>query len=392
MFIAQRLEKIPPYLFMTLRNKINEAKARGVKVISLAIGDPVDPTPKPIIDELCKTAYDPENHRYPTDEEWGMRSFREAIANWYHRRYGVTLDPGKEIVALIGSKEGCHHFALAVVNPGDKVLVTDPGYPGYKPSIWFAGGEPVPVPATAKNNFLPALEDIPAETAKQAKAFYLNYPNNPTGAVATKEFLNELVDFCKSWNIAICYDNPYSEVVFEGERLSFLSAEGAKDIGVELNSLSKPFNMTGWRIGMACGNAEIVKGIATVKANTDSGIFNAIQYAGIKALNDCDEFTQNMIEVYRYRREKLLSALQKLNWRIPASKGTFYLWAPVPEGFTSAQFCEYIFEKCAIVLAPGSAYGQYGEGYVRFSLTVKEEQLDEAIERMLHHLKDIPFQ
>lgn len=391
MFTAQRLEKIPPYLFMTLRNKINEAKARGVKVISLAIGDPVDPTPSPVIDELCRTAYDPENHRYPTDEEWGMRSFREAIANWYHRRYGVTLDASKEIVALIGSKEGCHHFALAVVNPGDKVLVTDPGYPGYKPSIWFAGGEPIPVPATAKTDFLPALADIPTETAKQAKAFYLNYPNNPTGAIATKKFLNELVEFCKSWNIAVCYDNPYSELVFEGEKLSFLSAEGAKDIGVELNSLSKPFNMTGWRIGMACGNAEIVKGIATVKANTDSGIFNAIQYAGIKALNDCDNFTQKMIEVYRQRREKLLSALSKLNWKIPASKGTFYLWAPVPEGFTSAQFCEYIFEKCAIVLAPGSAYGQYGEGYVRFSLTIKEEQLDEAIDRMLQHLKAISF-
>jgi len=391
MFIAQRLEKIPPYLFMTLRNKINEAKARGVKVISLAIGDPVDPTPTPVIDELCRTAYAPENHRYPTDEEWGMRPLREAIANWYHRRYGVLLEPGKEIVALIGSKEGCHHFALAIVNPGDKVLVTDPGYPGYKPSIWFAGGEPIPVPATSKTNFLPALADIPTDTAKQAKAFYLNYPNNPTGAIATKKFLNELVEFCKSWNIAVCYDNPYSELVFEGERLSFLSVEGAKDIGVELNSLSKPFNMTGWRIGMACGNAEIVKGIATVKANTDSGIFNAIQYAGIKALNDCDTFTEKMIEIYRQRREKLLSALATLNWRIPASKGTFYLWAPVPEGFTSAQFCEYIFEKCAIVLAPGSAYGQYGEGYVRFSLTVKEEQLDEAIERILQHLRDISF-
>jgi len=391
MFTAQRLEKIPPYLFMTLRNKINEAKARGVKVISLAIGDPVDPTPTPVIDELCRTAYDPENHRYPTDEEWGMQALRKAIANWYHRRYGVTLDYSKEIVALIGSKEGCHHFALAVVDPGDKVLVTDPGYPGYKPSIWFAGGEPVPVPATAKTNFLPALADIPTEIAKQAKAFYLNYPNNPTGAIATKKFLNELVEFCKSWNIAVCYDNPYSEVVFEGERLSFLSAEGAKDIGVELNSLSKPFNMTGWRIGMACGNAEIVKGIATVKANTDSGIFNAIQYAGIKALNECDDFTEKMLQIYRHRREKLLSALKQLNWEIPASKGTFYLWAPVPSGFTSAQFCEFIFEKCAIVLAPGSAYGQYGEGYVRFSLTVKEEQLDEAIERLLRHLKDVSF-
>lgn len=391
MFTAKRLEKIPPYLFMTLRNKINEAKARGVKVISLAIGDPVDPTPKPVIDELCRTAYDPENHRYPTDEEWGMKSFREAVANWYDRRYGVSLNPSGEIVALIGSKEGCHHFALAVVNPGDTVLVTDPGYPGYKPSIWFAGGEPVPVPVTIENDFLPVLTDIPTEIAKQAKAFYLNYPNNPTGATATKKFLMELVEFCKHWDIAVCYDNPYSEIVFEGERLSFLSVPGAKEVGVELNSLSKSFNMTGWRIGMACGNQEIIKGIATVKANTDSGIFNSIQYAGIMALNNCDEFTQKMIQIYNQRRNKLLSALEQLNWKIPESKGTFYLWAPVPSGFTSAEFCEYIFEKCAIVLAAGSSYGKYGEGYVRFSLTIEEKQLDEAIERMLNNLKDLSF-
>lgn len=389
---AERLRKIPPYLFMTLRNKINEAKARGVKVISLAIGDPVNPTPESVVEELCRTARDSENHRYPTDEEWGMKALREAIARWYGRRYNVELDPGKEIVALIGSKEGCHHFALAMVNPGDKVLVTDPGYPGYKPSIWFAGGEPVSVPCTAENNFLPKLSDIPSDVAKNARAFYLNYPNNPTGAVATRQFLNELVEFCRSWDIAVCYDNPYSEIIFEGERLSFLSVPGAKSVGVELNSLSKPYNMTGWRIGMACGNADIVKGIATVKANTDSGIFNAIQYAGIKALDECDTFIETMLEVYRRRQQKLITALSTIGWHIPASKGTFYLWARVPRRFTSAEFCEFVFERCAIVLAPGSAYGQCGEGYVRFSLTIEENQLDEAIERMCAHLKGVEFQ
>ncbi len=391
MYTAERLGKIPPYLFMTLRNKINEAKAKGIKVISLAIGDPVDPAPEPVVEELCRTAHDPENHRYPTDEEWGMKAFRKAVSDWYARHYNVNLDPNSEVVALIGSKEGCHHFALGVVNPGDTVLVTDPGYPGYKPSIWFAGGEPEPVPAKEENGFLPSLRDIPTDVAKKARAFYLNYPNNPTGAVATREFLRELVEFCKSWEIAVCYDNPYSEIVFEGEKLSFLSVEGAKEVGVELNSLSKPFNMTGWRIGMACGNAEIVKAIATVKANTDSGIFNPIQYAGIVALEKCDTFTAKMLEIYRRRREKLLSALEQLNWRIPASKGTFYLWAPVPKGFTSAEFCEFVFERCAVVLAPGSAYGKYGEGYVRFSLTVTEAQLDEAIERMLSNLKGVAF-
>ena len=313
MHTAERLTKIPPYLFMTLRNKIAEARARGVDVISLAIGDPVDPTPDNVIEALYTAAKDPENHRYPTDEEWGMLAFREAVARWYARRYAVSLDPKKEIVALIGSKEGCHHFALGVINPGDTVLVTDPGYPGYKPSIWFAGGEPYPVPMKAENDFLPNFADIPADIARSASAFYLNYPNNPTGAVATKEFLAELVEFARTYDIAVCYDNPYSEVVFGVDRLSFLNIPGAKEVGVELNSLSKPFNMTGWRIGMACGNPDLVKAIATVKANTDSGVFNAIQYAGIEALDHGDACTARMLELYRQRRELVLETLVDLD-------------------------------------------------------------------------------
>jgi LL-diaminopimelate aminotransferase len=391
MHTAERLKKVPPYLFMTLRNKINEAKKRGVDVISLAIGDPVDPTPERVVAALAKAAADPENHRYPTDEEWGMMAFREAVARWYGRRYGVGLDPAREIVALIGSKEGCHHFALGVINAGDTVLVTDPGYPGYKPSIWFVGAEPYPVPMHAENGFLPNLSDIPSEVARKASAFYLNYPNNPTGAVATRGFLDELVAFAKSYDMAICYDNPYSEVVFGVERLSFLSASGAKDVGVELNSLSKPFNMTGWRIGMACGNPDIVGAMAKVKSNTDSGIFNAIQYAGIEALDHCDDFTERMIETYRARREKVLSALRELGWRYEAPKGTFYLWIPVPKGYTSAGFCEYLFEKCAVVSAPGSAYGVNGEGYIRLSLTVEEKRLEEALQRMRERLPKFEF-
>lgn len=388
---ADRLKLIPPYLFMTLRNKINEAKARGVDVISLAIGDPVDPTPQPVIDALCQAAQDPENHRYPTDEEWGMLSFREAIARWYDRRYNVTLDPKSEIVALIGSKEGCHHFALGVINPGDTVLVTDPGYPGYKPSIWFVGAEPYPVPMKEAHDYLPNFADIPSDVAKKASAFYLNYPNNPTGAVANRKFLGELVEFAKSNDIVVCYDNPYSEVVFEGERLSFLNAEGAKDVGVELNSLSKPFNMTGWRIGMASGNAEIIKAIATSKANTDSGIFNAVQYAGIEALDNCDNFTGEMLEIYSRRRDKVLQTLRDLGWTYDPPKGTFYLWAPVPKGYTSAEFCAFLFEECAVVIAPGAAYGENGEGYVRFSLTVQEDRLDEALQRMRDKLPKLEF-
>jgi LL-diaminopimelate aminotransferase len=388
---ADRLTEIPPYLFMTLRNKINEAKARGVDVISLAIGDPVDPAPQPVIDELCKTAQEPENHRYPTDEEWGMLAFREAVARWYKRRYAVALNPANEVLALIGSKEGCHHFALGVINPGDTVLVTDPGYPGYKPSIWFAGAEPAAVPMKAENDFLPDFSAIPSDLAKKATAFYLNYPNNPTGAVATRPFLNDLVAFAKENDIAICYDNPYGEVVFGVERLSFLNADGAKDVGVELNSLSKPYNMTGWRIGMASGNPEIIGAMATSKANTDSGVFNAIQYAGIEALDNGDDFTAEMVAKYGARRNRIIALLHELGWTCEPPPGTFYLWVPAPKGYDSAGFCDFVFEKCAVVLAPGAAYGKYGEGFVRFSLTVREDRLEEALDRMREELPRFEF-
>lgn len=391
MHTAERLTKIPPYLFMTLRNKINEARKQGVDVISLAIGDPVDPTPDNVIEALALAARDPENHRYPTDEEWGMLAFREAVARWYKRRYAVDLNPANEIVALIGSKEGCHHFALGVVNPGDLVLVTDPGYPGYKPSIWFAGGECWPVAMREEHGFLPNLADIPTDIAKRASAFYLNYPNNPTGAVATPEFLSDLVAFASEYDIAVCYDNPYSEVVFGVEKLSFLSTPGAKNVGVEMNSLSKPFNMTGWRIGMACGNVDIIRAIAQVKSNTDSGIFNAIQYAGIEALDNCDQFTEDMVKVYGKRRESVIATLRELGWSYDPPKGAFYLWVPTPKGYTSAQFCEFLFEKCAVVVAPGAAYGVNGEGYVRFSLTVKEDRLAEALQRMRDNLPKFEF-
>ena len=389
---ADRLEKLPPYLFMTLRNKINDAKAQGLDVISLAIGDPVDPSPPSVVQALCDAAHDPANHPYPTDEEWGMAAFREAVARWYDRRYNVQLDASKEIVALIGSKEGCHHFAMGVINPGDTVLVTDPGYPGYKPSIWFAGAEPVAVPMKAENDFLVDFSDIPSGTAKQASAFFLNYPNNPTGAVATRPFLDDLVAFARDNDIVVCYDNPYSEVVFGAERLSFLNAEGAKEVGIELNSLSKPFNMTGWRIGMASGNPEIIGAIATSKANTDSGIFNAVQYAGIEALDNCDGFIADMLKIYTRRRDAILTVLRDLGWTYDPPKGAFYLWVPAPKGYTSAEFCDYLFEKCAVVIAPGAAYGVHGEGFVRFSLTVTDARLEEALQRMRAELPRFEFE
>ncbi len=385
---AERLKKIPPYLFMELRQKIARARAEGVDVISLAIGDPVEPTPAPVVEELARAARDPANHRYPTDEEKGMLAFRQAVARWYARRYGVEVDPATEVIALIGSKEGCHHFVLARVNPGEIVLMTDPGYPAYRASILIGGGEPYSVPIRAEDDYLPQFADIPTDVAKRASAMFLNYPNNPTGATATRRFLAELVDFARSYDIAVCYDNPYSEIVFDGERpLSFLSVPGAKDVGIELNSLSKPFNMTGWRLGMALGNRDLIAAISQVKENTDSGVFNAIQYAGIVALDQCNDNIRHMLEIYQRRRRMVLETLTDLGIRFVPGRGTFYLWVPVPEGMTSIEFATLLFEKAHVVVAAGAAYGQHGEGYVRFSLTVSDERLAEAMQRMRAALK-----
>jgi len=380
---ADRLKKIPPYLFMELRNKIAQARAAGVDVISLAIGDPVEPTPEPVIDELSRAAHDPANHRYPTDEEKGMLAFRQAVAKWYAERYHVSVDPNTEVLALIGSKEGCHHFVLARVNPGDPVLMTDPGYPAYRASILLAGGEPVNVPIRAEDGYLPRLRDIPSDVARRASAMFLNYPNNPTGATATTAFLQELVDFARQYDVAICYDNPYIEVMFDGAKpLSFLSVPGAKDVGVELNSLSKPFNMTGWRIGMALGNRELIAAISQVKENTDSGIFNGIQFAGITALDRCGENIGHMLGIYAKRRALVLQTLTDVGIEFQPGHGTFYLWVPTPKGLSSIEFATLLFEKAQIVVAAGTAYGQYGEGFVRFSLTVTDDRLREAMQRL----------
>ena len=383
MQIADRLTRIPPYLFVELRKKIARAKADGVDVISLAIGDPVEPTPGPIIDELCLRARDPENHRYPTDEEKGMLSFREEIARWYLEKYDVALNPSDEILALIGSKEGCHHFVLAVVNPGDIVLMTDPGYPAYRSSILIGGGEPYSMPILAKNDYLPVFEDIPADIVKRAKGMFLNYPNNPTGACATRDFFDRVVEFAEKNDIAVCHDNPYSELIFDGqERLSFLSAAGAKEVGVELNSLSKPYNMTGWRIGMAMGNPDIIAAMSKVKENTDSGIFNPIQYAGIHALKNETANIENMFSIYERRRELVLATLARIGISFKPPSGTFYLWVPTPDGMSSLEFTNLLFDKAAVVVAAGAAYGKHGEGYIRISLTVTDERLNEAMERI----------
>jgi len=368
---------------MELRKKINQAKAAGVDVISLAIGDPVEATPPGVVEELRRRAGDPVNHRYPTDEEKGMLAFREEVARWYARRYGVELDPQTEVLGLIGSKEGCHHFVLARVNPGEVVLMTDPGYPAYRASILMGEGVPYNVPILPENNYLPVLADIPTDVARKAKGMFLNYPNNPTGACANRRFLAELVEFARRFDIAICYDNPYGEIIFEGaERLSFLSVPGAKEVGIELNSLSKPFNMCGWRIGMACGNPDLISAMSKVKENTDSGIFNPIQYAAIYALRHEEPFIDEMIKIYRRRRERVLKTLEKIGISFEPAPGTFYLWVPVPKGMTSLEFTNRLFDKTGIVVAAGPAYGKYGEGFIRISLTVPDDRLEEAMKRI----------
>ena len=383
MQVADRLQKIPPYLFVTLRNKIAKARAEGVDVINLGVGDPVDPTPQSVIDELCRQAQDPINHQYPIDEEKGMLAFRQEVARWYARRYGVELQPEGEILGLIGSKEGCHHFILGVVNPGDVVLMTDPGYPAYRASIYMGNAEPYHMPMLARNDYFPDFAQIPPAILKRAKAMFLNYPNNPTGACATRAFFSRAVEFARAHDIAVCHDNPYSEILFDGqEALSFLSVPGAKDVGIELNSLSKPYNMTGWRIGMAVGNKQILGALCKVKENTDSGIFNAIQYAGIQALKQEDRNIPKMMEIYIRRRNLVLATFAKIGLPFTPQKGTFYLWIPVPKGTTSIDFTTALFEKAAVVVAAGTAYGQHGEGYIRISLTVPDRRLEEAMERI----------
>ena len=379
---AKRLKKIPPYLFMELRNKIAQAQAAGIDVISLAIGDPVEPTPTPVVNELARAGRDPANHRYPTDEEKGMLAFRQAVADWYATRYRVTLDPATEVLALIGSKEGCHHFVLGRVNPGEPVLMTDPGYPAYRASILIAGGEPVNVPIRAEHGYLPRLADIPSDLARRASAMFLNYPNNPTGATATPAFLREVAEFARHYDIAICYDNPYIEVVFDGEKpLSLMSIPGAKEVAVELNSFSKTFNMCGWRLGMAVGNPTIIAAMAQVKSNTDSGVFNPIQHAGIAGLRQCADAVPAMLATYERRRARFAETARRIGWNCPLPKGTFYVWMPTPRG-SSAEFAAELFDKARVVVAPGSAYGRCGEGYVRFSLTVPDDRLEEALRRI----------
>ncbi len=380
-----RLQQIPPYLFAEISKKIEQAKKSGVDVISLGIGDPDMPTPKHIVEELGKAAEDCKNHQYPDYE--GLLCFREAVASWYKRRHNVSLDPVNEVLALIGSKEGSLHLSLAFVNPGDYALVPNPCYTPYRTGTILANGNVYDLPLLEANGFLPKFDIIPKDIVKKARVLYLSYPNNPTSAVAGRDFYREVIDFAKDNNLIVCSDNPYSEIAFDGYKpLSFLEVPGAMDVGVEFNSLSKPYNMTGWRIGMAVGNSEAISAMATVKNNVDSGVFNAVQKAAIAALNSPDSEIEKLNSIYQKRRDMVHETLASVGIQSNKPKATFYLWCKVPSGYTSASFATLLLETAGVVVTPGGAYGSYGEGYFRISLTVPDARLSEAMARIRNAL------
>ncbi len=376
---AKRLTQLPPYLFAQLDEAKNELKKKGKDLIDLGIGDPDLPTPSPIITRLYQAAKDPQNHHYPPYE--GLLSFRKAISEWYERRFGVKLNPEEEILTLIGSKEGIAHISLALINPGDLALVPDPAYPVYRAGVIFAGGMPFSMPLLEKNHFLPSLEEIDEEVSRRAKVLFINYPNNPTGATATRDFFQKVVDFAREFNIVVCHDLAYSEVFFDECRpCSFLEVKGAKEVGVEFHSLSKTFNMTGWRIGFVVGNKEVIQALREVKTNVDSGVFQAIQEAGIEALKLPEEVSQQIRKVYQRRRDILVEGLRQIGWKINPPKATFYLWVKVP--CASIEFARVLLEECGVVVTPGVGFGTYGEGYIRIALTVDEERIREAVRRI----------
>jgi LL-diaminopimelate aminotransferase len=376
---ADRIKNLPPYLFAAIDKAKQEARARGVDVIDLSVGDPDLPTPAHIVEALRQAAKDKSNHQYPSYE--GKLTFRTAVADWYKRTFNVDLDPGNEVLTLIGSKEGIAHAPLAFINPGDAALVPDPAYPVYRTATIFAGGEPVLMPLLKENRFLPDLEAIPPNVARRAKIMFLNYPNNPIGATADRSFFQELVDFAREYDIIVMHDNPYSEVYYDGQPSgSIMEIDGAKDVAVEFHSLSKTYNMTGWRIGAVVGNAEIVAGIGKIKSNIDSGTFGAVQDAGIVALQSPRSVVDGIRKVYQQRIDMLYPCLLDLGMILEKPRATLYLWAWV--GGDSVAYCQRLLDSTGIVATPGVGFGKYGEGYIRFSITQPTERIELAAERL----------
>lgn len=377
---ADRLKNLPPYLFVEIDKAKREAIAQGRDVINLGIGDPDYPTHKHIIEAMKKALDDGNNHHYALDA--GMPQLRTEISKWFKKRFNVSLNPDNEIYPLIGSKEGIAHLPLGVINPKDKIIQTDPAYPAYRPTIQFAGGEIIDVPLTADNGFLPDLEKV--KKIKDAKMMVVNYPNNPTAAIATKEFYTDLVKLAHKNGFFILSDMAYSEVYYDGKKpISILEIEGAKDIAIEFHSFSKTYYMTGWRIGWACGNTKLIAALAKVKTNYDSGIFQAIQVAGITALHSPEKIIEDMRSLYQERRDLFVNGLQSIGWKVTAPQATFYVWTKIPKGFEhSMQTAKAFLDKADIVATPGNGFGKGGEGYIRMTLTVPKERLKETVERL----------
>jgi len=375
---AARMNNLPPYLFARIDEMKAQQQKKGTDIIDLGVGDPDLPTPDHIVASLCEAAQNPENHHYPSYA--GMPEYRSAVADWYQQRFGVSLDPQKEVIALMGSKDGIAHIAEAFVDPGDYVLTPSPGYPVYRTGTLFAEGKVHEMPLTEKNKFVPVLEEIPEKVAKAAKLMFINYPNNPTAAVAPDGFYREVVDFASDHGIVVVSDNAYSEIAYDGFRApSFLEIKGAMEVGIEMHSLSKTYNMTGWRIGMAVGNEEILAGLGRVKTNVDSGVFNAVQRAAITALSGPQDCVKNACATYQERRDVLVAGLRSLGFEVAAPQATFYIWMPVQDCMA---FAAKLLSETGIVVTPGVGFGPGGEGYVRFALTRPVARINEAVERM----------
>jgi len=383
---AQRLDAVPPYLFAELERKIAEKRAEGVDVISLGIGDPDLPTPEPVIEALAAAARDAATHRYPTNH--GSDEFRAAAAGFYRARFGVDLDPGSEIVPALGGKEAVGHVAMALLDPGDVCLSPDPGYPPYTSGAVFAGAEVHYLPLRAEQAFLPDLDTIPEAVLRRANLLFLDYPNNPTGAVVEDGYFERAVELAGANDLVVVHDNAYSELCYDGYRApSFLETPGAKEVGVEIFSLSKGWNMTGWRAGLVAGNAEVVEAYRQLKTNLDSGMFEAVQRATVAALTDARDFPREMSAVYERRRDLLAEALAAIGLEVEPPQATPYFWVPVPDGHTSASFTELVLEEAAVVVSPGPSFGPSGEGFVRLSMTVPDDRLEEAARRIESSLR-----
>ena len=381
MKFASRIDKVPPYLFVEISRKIAAKREQGIDVISFGIGDPDIPTPDNVIEKLRETALDGPNHRYPETD--GLPEFRQAVADWYQRRFGISVHPDRETLPLIGAKEGIGHAALCFIEPGDIALVPDPGYPVYSVGTWFAGGECHWMPLLEENGWMPDLDAIPDDVADKAKVIWLNYPTNPTGAIAEAGYFTKVVQFAKAHDIAVMHDASYSEVAFDGYRpASFLETPGAIDVGVEFHSLSKSYNMTGWRLGMAVGNEDIISALMVIKSNLDSGVPNAIQYMGMEAMELSQDAIDERNAIYERRRDRVVRTLQDIGLDAIPPKASLYVWTRIPEGFTSAEFTALLLDEVDIVVTPGNGYGQYGEGYIRLSLTIDDEDMEKGLAKL----------